>query len=109
MKHDINQYRYVVVWSESEKEFLGTCTEFPLLSHFDETQEKALAGIKDLVQGVIEDMVENKEKVPQPHSTRKYSGKLNLRMSEEQHRELSIQAIENGVSLNSLILQRLGG
>ena len=49
MAEVVDRYTYRVAWSEEEQEFMGLCSEFALLSHFDETPEKALAGIRDLV------------------------------------------------------------
>lgn len=103
----IDKYRYVVVWSEEDKEFIGQCTEFPSLSHLNKDRVKAMQGIYDLVELVVKDLVKNKETVPEPIYSRKYSGKLNIRMPEEQHRKLSVEATENGISLNSLIVHRL--
>lgn len=109
MQKYVDQYRYVVVWSEDDKEFVGRCTEFPSLSHLDKSQEAAFKGIKDLVTAVVEDMLENKEAIPEPIYSKKYSGKTVLRMSEEQHRELAVAAAENNVSLNSYIISHLKG
>jgi len=105
----INQYRYVVVWSEDDKEFVGQCTEFPGLSHLAKDPVEAMRGVRALVEAVILDMQQNNELPPEPVYSRKYSGRLNLRMPEEQHRQLAIEAAENKVSLNTLILHRLGG
>ena len=104
----VKQYRYVVVWSEDDKEYIGQCTEFPSLSHLDKDMAKAMEGIRDLVADVVKDMAKNKEVLPEPIYSRKYSGRLNLRMPEEQHRQLVLEAAENNTSLNTLILHRLG-
>ncbi len=104
----VEKYRYIVVWSEDDKEFVGKCTEFPSLSHLDKDRIKAMQGIYDLVAFVVKDLIKNKEVVPEPVYSRKYSGKLNVRMPEEQHRQLSVEAAENNISLNSLIVHRLG-
>jgi len=44
-----DRYTYRVLWSEEDQEYVGLCAEFQLLSHLDETPEKAFAGIRDLV------------------------------------------------------------
>lgn len=103
----IDKYRYIIVWSEEDKEFIGQCTEFPSLSHLDKDRMKAMQGIYNLVASVVEELAKNKEPIPEPIYSRRYSGKLNIRMPEEQHRKLSVEAAENGVSLNSLIVHRL--
>lgn len=47
-------YSYRTTWSEADQEWVGICDQHPGLSHFDETEEAALAGIKALVRGVEE-------------------------------------------------------
>lgn len=51
-----DHYSYRVTWSADDNEHLGLCTEFPSLSWLAETPEVALAGIRSLVQDVLEDM-----------------------------------------------------
>ena len=36
--------------------FIGLCPEFSLLSHLDDTPEKALAGIRDVVGFAVESL-----------------------------------------------------
>ena len=100
-------YTYRVTWSEEDQEYVGLCTEFPSLSWLDESQELALKGIRELVADAIKDMKENKEKVPEPFSTRKYSGKFMVRIPPEVHRKLAELAAEEGVSINRLVSARL--
>ena len=53
---DIADYGYRVTWSAEDQEFVGTCLELPSLSWLADTQEKALAGIRNLVQEAIDDL-----------------------------------------------------
>ena len=52
---------YKVIWSEEDKEFVGTCDKFPSLSYLAKTEEEALKGIEwlteNLPQGLDEDTV----------------------------------------------------
>ena len=101
------RYTYRVIWSEEDGEHVGLCAEFPGLSHLATSQVKALAGIVELVADVLKDMVKSKEPVPEPLSTRKYKGAIAVRVPPEQHRELAMEAAEQGVSLNRLISRKL--
>ncbi len=107
MDKQIDRYTYRVTWSEEDQEYVGLCAEFPSLSWLEETQLAALSGIRDLVSQTVEEMLSASEEIPQPFSTRDYSGKVLLRITPETHRLLVIQAAESGVSLNRYISSRL--
>ena len=105
LKNDL--YTYRVTWSEEDQEYVGLCSEFPSLSWLDESQELSLKGVRELVADTIKDMKENNEKVPEPFSIRKYSGKFMVRIPPEVHRKLAELAAEEGVSINRLVSARL--
>ena len=83
------------------------CAEFPSLSWLAETPEKSLQGIRTLVKKVLTEVRRAKEPVPEPISTRAYSGKFVVRVPPELHRMLAIRAAESGVSLNRLVSSKL--
>ena len=107
MTEEADRYTYRVSWSEEDGEYAGTCAEFALLSHLDDTPEKAFAGIRDLVTFCVDDLRREGAPVPEPLSTRRYSGTLTLRIPPETHRALAIDAAEAGVSMNRLVAERL--
>ncbi len=107
MAKRIDPYTYRVTWSEEDQEYVGLCAEFPSLSWLAATHEKAFAGIRKLVKDTLADMKKNKEKIPEPISTRSFSGKFMVRVPPEVHRELAVKAAESGVSLNRLVSSRL--
>ena len=49
-----DRYTYRVTWSDEDGMFVGLCPEFGLLSHLDDTPEKAFAGIRDVVRVAVE-------------------------------------------------------
>jgi predicted HicB family RNase H-like nuclease len=100
LKND--RYTYRVTWSEDDQEYAGLCTEFASLSWLDKTPEAALKGIREIVQGVIKDMSQTGEEIPEPIACKRYSGKFMVRVPPEVHRNLAIQASESGVSLNRI-------
>ncbi|MEV5822905.1 toxin-antitoxin system HicB family antitoxin [Micromonospora harpali] len=104
---DITHYTYRVTWSAEDREFVATCAEFPSLSWLASSQIEALQGLQDLLREVIADLAEQGEQVPQPIADRSYSGKFNLRVGESLHRELAIQAAEDGMSLNQYVIRKL--
>jgi predicted HicB family RNase H-like nuclease len=107
MARYIDHFTYRVTWSEEDQEHVGLCAEFPSLSWLEKTPEKALAGIRKLVRETVADLKKSKEPVPDPMSTRAYSGKFLVRVPPEVHRSLAIKAAESGVSLNRLVSSKL--
>ena len=102
-----DEYPYRVHWHEPDRCFLGRVEEFPSLSGVGDSLEEALREIKTVVVAAFEDMVAAGEEIPAPFSRRGFSGKLNLRMPEELHRRLAVEAARQGVSLNQLINLKL--
>jgi len=105
LKND--RYTYRIIWSEDDREYVGLCTEFPSLSWLGKTPEAALKGIREVDEGVIKDMRRAGEEIPQPISSRRFSGKFMVRVPPEVHRNLAIQAAEAGVSLNRIAGSKL--
>ena len=101
------KYTYRVIWSEEDHEHVGLVAEFPSLSWLAPTAGEALRGITKLVQDVFEDMVKRKETPPEPLSLQEFSGKILVRVPREQHRELAMEAAEQGISMNRLISRKL--
>jgi predicted HicB family RNase H-like nuclease len=77
------------------------------LNWLEKTPEDALKGIGKLVQKCITDMKKSLEEIPEPLSSKQFSGKFMVRVPPEMHRMLAIQAAESGVSLNRLISSKL--
>lgn len=102
-----DRYTYRVTWSEEDGEYVGLCAEFPSLSWLASTPEEALQGIRKTVAEVITDMQASGEEIPQPISTRPFSGRFMVRIPPEQHRWLALEAAEAGISLNRLASAKL--
>ena len=63
-------YTYRVFWSEEDANWIGTCTEFPSLSHLAAEPGDAATGIRDLTRDVARYMRANGESVPEPLSSK---------------------------------------
>ena len=107
MAKAIDRYTYRVTWSDEDNEYVGLCAEFPSLSWLEATPEAALSGVRSLVRESVADLKRRKEAVPEPISTRPFSGKFMVRVPPEIHRLLAIQAAESGISLNRLVSSKL--
>jgi len=104
---DITRYTYRVTWSLEDNEYLATCLELPSLSWLADTQEDALRGLREVIAEVVQDLSETGELVPEPLSSRSYSGKFNLRVGEQLHRRLALDAADEHLSLNQYVVRRL--
>lgn len=102
-----DHYTYRITWSAEDGEHVGRCAEFPSLSWLAPTPAEALSGVRELVSGVLVDMRANGESPPEPLADRTYSGRFMVRVPPATHRELAIEAAEEGVSLNRLVSARL--
>ena len=105
MKKD--KFTYRVTWSDDDNEYAGLCAEFPSLSWLAQTPESALKGIRKVVDDVMRDMQKKGEAIPEPISSRHFSGKFMVRVPPQVHQRLAIQAAEFGVSLNRLVSAKL--
>ena len=103
----VEQYLYTVGWSEEDDSFVARVAEFPSLAAHGDTQEEALREIKAVLGFVLKDLTESKEPIPEPFGKRSFSGRLVLRMPEYMHRQLAIEAMQQGISLNQLLNLKL--
>lgn len=105
--NEAEEYTYRVFWSEEDNSYVATVAEFPSLSSVEDTQREAFDGIVELVRFVLADMKKGNEPIPAPLTKRQYSGNIRLRMPKEQHRRVAIEAAEQGVSINQLLVSRI--
>ncbi len=103
----LDRYTYRVTWSDGDETFVGLCAEFGLLSHLDDTPEKAFSGIRDVVAFAVKALDEDGAPVPELLSTHRYRGAIALRILPETHRAVAMDATEAGVSMNRLAAKRL--
>lgn len=100
-------YLYSVVWSDDDEAFIGRVLEFPSLAAHGNTPEKALREIRAVVGYALSDLEDSGEAIPEPLRKRSFSGRLNLRMPKQLHRQLVVEAEQEGVSLNQWINAKL--
>ena len=103
----LDHYTYRVTWSADDAEHIGLCAEFASLSWLAPTPEAALSGIRAVVADVVKDLRASGELVPDAIAERRYSGELRVRIPPLVHRQLALQAAEEGVSLNRLASAKL--
>lgn len=105
---DAPHYAYRVVWSSEDSEYIATALEWGSgLSWLDATPDEALRGLRILIDQAIADLREGGKPIPESLADRTFSGKVLLRMPASLHRGLTIDAAEEGVSVNQLAVSRL--
>jgi predicted HicB family RNase H-like nuclease len=100
-------YAYSVMWSEADQAFIGRVAEFQSWAAHGASPVAALQEITAVVRYVLEDLAESGEESPPPLSKRPFSGRLHLRMPEDLHRTLAIEAAQQDISLNQWITLKL--
>jgi HicB family len=100
-------YTYRAEWSPQYREYLGRCLEFPWLYEPAPTPHEAVAAVEQRVNDTVAAMVACGEALPISLTERNYSGKFMVRTSRALHARLTIEAIEEGVSLNQWVVQKL--
>lgn len=104
---EVEKYLYSVGWSADDSAFVARVIEFPSLAAHGDTQEAALTEIKAVVRFVLADLKTSGEPIAEPIGKRSFSGKLMLRLPQYLHRQLAIEAAQQGVSLNQLLTTKL--
>jgi predicted HicB family RNase H-like nuclease len=102
-----DHYTYRITWSTEDQEYVGLCAEFPSLSWLEDSPQAALAGIMELVAGVVSDLGQSGENIPEPIADRRYSGKFMVRVPPDTHRALALKAAEEGTSINRIVSEKL--
>lgn len=101
-------YTYRVEWSTDRMEYTARCVEFSGLHASGNTAQEALAAIE---AAVMEDIRATEEvfgvRPPKPLTEVDFSGRILVRTSRSLHARLTIEAAEQGVSLNQWVVQKL--
>jgi predicted RNase H-like HicB family nuclease len=70
MSSIVDDYHFRVDWSEDDWKFIGLCEEFPGMSWAASTEDRAMEGIRRLIESTVEDMERHGETIPAPKSVR---------------------------------------
>lgn len=87
--------------------FLGKILELDGCQSTGDTLDELYECLNEAMEGYIEVKLENNLPIPLPERTENYSGRFNVRLPKSLHQRLAIQAEEEGVSLNQLVLYKL--
>lgn len=102
-------YNYIVqpITDESGSYFYARVLELDGCQSTGETFEEAYENLKEAMRGWIETKLENGFEVPLPVRYDDFSGKFIVRIPKSLHYRLSVEAEQEGVSLNQYVLYKL--
>ena len=102
-------YNYIVqpIKDESGEYYYARVLEFDGCQSTGETFEEAFENLKEAMEGWIETKIENGFDIPLPVGYDDFSGKFIVRIPKSLHYRLSIEAEQEGVSLNQYALYKL--
>lgn len=102
-------YNYIVqpISDESGNYFYARVLELDGCQTTGETFEEAFDNLKEAMEGWIETKIEGGFEIPLPIGQENFSGKFVVRIPKSLHYKLSIEAEQEGVSLNQYALYKL--
>ena len=102
-------YNYIVqpIEDESGKYYYAKVLELDGCQSTGETFEEAYNNLRDAMQGWIETKLEAGFEIPMPIGYEDFSGKFIVRIPKSLHYKLTIEAKQEGVSLNQYALYKL--
>lgn len=92
---------------ESGHYFYGRILELDGCQSTGDTIDELYESLNEAMEGYIEVKLENNIPIPMPERTEDFSGKFNVRLPKSLHQRLTIEAENEGVSLNQLVLYKL--
>ncbi len=102
-----DKYLKIVEWSEEDQCYIGHCPNLMMGGVHGEDEAKVYKELCEIVEEWIDIYKKDEEALPAATAGKKYSGKFNLRIGENLHEQLSIDALRSGESLNSYCLKKL--
>ncbi len=102
-------YNYIIhsITDESGSYFYARVLELDGCQSTGETFEEAYENLREAMRGWIETKIEGGFEVPLPIGYDDFSGKFIVRIPKSLHYKLSIEAEQEGVSLNQYALYKL--
>ena len=102
-----DQYLKIVEWSEEDTCYVGTCPGLMLGGIHGDDEAKVYKELCQAVEEWIEIHKEDGTPLPAATAGKKYSGKFVVRVGKDLHKELAIDAMRHGESLNSFCVHIL--
>ena len=103
-----HHYTYRIEWHSRTEQYVARCLEMPTVWESADTAAEATALVERTVAAHLAGMAEVfGGDPPESLTDHEFSGKMLIRTSAELHRRMTIEAAEQGVSLNQWVVQKL--
>lgn len=108
-KQNSYQHKYLlnIRWSEEDQCFFGEFPELTGCATHGDTVEEVIQNANDAVESWLEAAKESGIIIPEPVSTKKWSGTFTTRLDPEIHRMLAVKAKQKGKPLSKFIQEVL--
>lgn len=102
-----DNYFKIVEWSEEDQCYIGSCPGLMLGGIHGDDEAAVYRELCQAVNEWIRIYEEDGDPLPPPTAGKKYSGKFVIRVGEDLHKILVVNALRNGESLNSYCVNAL--
>jgi predicted HicB family RNase H-like nuclease len=104
-----DRYLKIVEWSDEDQCYVGTCPGLMMGGVHGDDEAAVYAELCTVVDEWIRIQEEDNEPLPPPTAGRRYSGRFVLRVGQELHKKLALEALREGTSLNNYCTRKLRG
>lgn len=95
------------IQDESGKYFYGKVLELEGCQSTGDTFVEAYESLREAMEGYIEVKLEHNISIPEPVAEDDYSGKFVVRIPKSLHKRLTVEAQQEGISLNQYAMYKL--
>ncbi len=107
MKKKSDRYLKIVEWSQEDGCYVGRAPGLMLGGVHGEDEAKVFKELCRVVEEWIEIHEKDGDPLPPETADKDYSGKFNLRVGKDLHKQLTIAALKKGTSLNQFCVETL--
>lgn len=99
-----DRYLKIVEWSEEDQCYVGTCPGLMVGGVHGDDETDVYRELCEVVDEWIETLRKDGDPLPPATAQKEYSGRFVVRVGRELHKELAIDALRKGQSLNTYCL-----
>ncbi|MFC1600917.1 type II toxin-antitoxin system HicB family antitoxin [Candidatus Sumerlaeota bacterium] len=103
--HD--NYLKIVEWSDEDQCYVGSAPGLIIGGVHGKNEQKVFNELCEAVEEATQILRKEGRPLPAPTASKKYSGRITLRIPPQLHKALTVRALQAGESVNELIEHRL--